>query len=77
MITQKDKQELAMFLPIIIAVTVAIGGEALLASFTGEIHALRSIVVGLLCGFILQTRQIVRLERELRKLRQPDSKSAV
>ena len=72
MITQKDKQELAAFLPIVIAVTVAIGGESLLAYFTSEIHALRSIVVGLLCGFILQMRSVIRLEREVRKLRQSD-----
>ena len=77
MITQKDKEELAIFLPIVIAVTVAIGGESLLAYFSGEIHALRSIVLGLLCGFILLNRQVIRLEREVRKLRQPDSKSAV
>jgi hypothetical protein len=77
MITQKDKQELATFIPIVIAVTVAIGGESLLAFLTGEINALRSIVVGLLCGFILQMRQVVRLEREVRKLRQPDSKITV
>ena len=77
MITQKDKQELATFIPIVIAVTVAIGGESLLAYFTSEIHALQSIVVGLVCGFILQTRQVIRLERDVRKLRQPDSASAV
>jgi ABC-type siderophore export system fused ATPase/permease subunit len=77
MITQKDKQELAIFIPIVIAVTVAIGGEALLAYLSSEIHALRSIVVGLLCGFILLMRQVIRLEREVRKLRQPDSKGTV
>lgn len=76
MITQKDKQELAEFIPILIAVTVGIGGESLLAYFTSEIHALQSIVAGLVCGFILQTRQVARLGREVRKLRQPDSKSA-
>jgi hypothetical protein len=77
MITQKDKQELAEFIPIVIAVTVAIGGESLLAYFTSEVRALQSIVVGLVCGFILQTRQVSRLGREVRKLRQPDSKSTV
>ena len=77
MITQKDKQELAIFLPILIAVTVAIGGEALLAYFSSEIHAMQGIVVGLLSGFILLARQVSRLDREVRKLRRPDSKSAV
>ena len=66
----KDEQELAIFLPIVIAVIVAIGGESLLAYFFGEVHALQGIAVGSLCGLILLTRQVIALEREVRKLRE-------
>jgi hypothetical protein len=77
MTKQQDKQELAVFLPIVIAVTVAIGGESLLAYSFGEVHALQGIAVGSLCGLLLLSRQVITLEREVRKLRQSDSKTTV
>jgi hypothetical protein len=72
MITQKDKEELAIFLPIVVAVTVAIGSVTLLAHFVGELHALYGIVAGLVAGFVLLNRQVAKLERELRKYRGAD-----
>jgi hypothetical protein len=72
MITKKDKQALRVFLPLVLAIVVAIGGESLLAYVVGETSALRGVAVGCLIGVLLLSRQVMALEREMRKLRQPD-----
>jgi len=77
MITQKDKEELRMFLPIAVTITVVMVGMLLLAHYFGELHTLQGLAYGSFCGVILLSRQVVRLEREVRKLRQPDSKRTV
>lgn len=77
MITQQNKQELATFLPFVIAIAVTIGGESLLTYFFGEVHALQGIAVGSLCGVLLLSRQVMALQREVRKLRGVDGNSTV
>jgi uncharacterized integral membrane protein len=74
MITQKDREELRVFLPIAVTISVAIVSVSLLARLVGELHALQGVAVGLLCGFILLTRQVAALQREVRKLRESDSR---
>ncbi len=74
MITQRDKKELRVFLPMAATITVAIVSVSLLAHFVGELHALYGVTVGLLIGFILRTRQVAVLEREVRKLRESDGR---
>jgi len=77
MVTQNDKQELAVFLPLVFAIVVAIGGESLLARVFGEANALRGVAVGSLIGVLLLSRQVMALQREMRKLRGADSNSTV
>ena len=74
MITQRDKTELRVFLPVAVTITVAIVSVSLLAHFVGELRALQGVAVGLLCGFILLTRQVAALQREVRKLRGSDGR---
>jgi hypothetical protein len=81
MITQRDKEELRVFVPMAVAIAVAIVSVSLLVHFVGELRALQGVAVGLLCGFILLTGQVAALQREVRKLRdsgsREHSKSAV
>ena len=75
MITKRDKQELAVFLPMMLAIGGAIGGELLLTHFFGQTQALRGIAVGSFIGVLSLSRQVIVLEREVRKLRQTGGKS--
>ena len=77
MITKQDKQEFAVFLPLVLAIGGAIGGEWLLTHFFGEVQALRGIAVGCFIGVLLLSRQVIALEREMRKLRPPDCNRTV
>ena len=61
----------------VLAIGGAIGGELVLTHFVGQVQALRGIAVGSLIGVLLLSRQVIALERDVRKMRQPDSNRTV
>ena len=72
MITQKNKVELRMFLPMAVTIIASIVGMSLLARLVGELQTAQGFAVGSFCGVILLSRQVAVLERQVRKLREAD-----
>jgi hypothetical protein len=77
MITKRDKQQLAVFLPLVLAIGGALGLELVLTHFFGQVQALRAIAVGSLIGVLVQSKQLIALNREVRKMRQADNNRTV